>query len=236
VDAHHASRAVRCTLLRRYRSDPGARYAQYAGIGWIGKNACLINPYLGSWLFLGCLITSLPLEPDATPGVDQCGECTACLSACPTGALVAPHELDATRCLSYLTIEQRKSIPEALRPAMGRLIYGCDICQDVCPWNRRAVVSDAPEWLPRDAFDPADALALWRMSDAQLASLIEGTPMTRAGVARLRRNLAVALGNAGRPVHADDLDGETDPARPSVADPVVAEHVAWARARLMGTN
>ena len=119
---------------------------------------------------------------------------------------------------------------------MGRLIYGCDICQDVCPWNRRAVVSDAPEWLPRDAFDPADALALWRMSDAQLASLIEGTPMTRAGVARLRRNLAVALGNAGRPVHADDLDGETDPARPSVADPVVAEHVAWARARLMGTN
>jgi epoxyqueuosine reductase len=211
-------------------------YARYAGIGWIGKNACLINPELGSWLFLGCLITSLPLEPDTAPGVDQCGECTACLSACPTGALVAPYQLDATRCLSYLTIELRTSIPAALRPAMGRLIYGCDICQDVCPWNHRAAVSDAPEWLPRRDFDPADALALWRMSDAQLASLIEGTPMTRAGVARLRRNLAVALGNAGHPVQANDLDGDTDPARPSVADPIVAEHVAWARTRLMGTN
>ena len=119
---------------------------------------------------------------------------------------------------------------------MGRLIYGCDICQDVCPWNRRAAVSDAPEWLPRGTFDPADALALWRMADGELASLIKDTPMTRAGVARLRRNLAVALGNAGHPLCADDLDGDADPARPSIADPIVAEHVAWARARLSGTN
>jgi epoxyqueuosine reductase len=144
--------------------------------------------------------------------------------------------LDATRCLSYLTIEQKKAIPEAIRPTMDRLVYGCDICQDVCPWNRRAAVSDAPEWLPRELLDPADALALWRLSDAQLAAVIEGTPMVRAGVVRLRRNLAVALGNAARTVRADDLDGDTDPARPSVRDPVVAEHVAWARARLSVTN
>jgi epoxyqueuosine reductase len=207
-------------------------YAQYAGLGWIGKNTCLIDPDLGSWLFLGCLITSLPLEPDA-PGEDQCGECQACLSACPTGALVGPRELDARRCISYLTIEQRGSIPEDVRPRLGSLVYGCDICQDVCPWNNHAAVSERPEWAPRDALDPADALQLWRMSDAALDALLRGTPMERAGTARLRRNLAVALGNSGRIAPAD-LDGDADPARATIADPVVAEHVRWARARLAG--
>jgi epoxyqueuosine reductase len=206
-------------------------YAQYAGVGWIGKNTCLINPEVGSWLFLGCLICSLPLDADA-PGVDQCGDCVACLSACPTGALVAAHELDATRCISYLTIEQRKAIPTELRPLLGRLVYGCDICQDVCPWNRHAAVSDAPEWAPRPGLDPADALALWRMSDERLAALITGTPMERAGVGKLRRNLAVALGNVDGAVAPADIDGDADPLRPSIAEPVVAEHVTWARARL----
>ncbi len=208
-------------------------YAQYAGLGWIGRNTCLINPELGSWVFLGCLVTSLDLEPDG-PGQDRCGSCTLCLSACPTGALVAPGELDARRCISYLTIEQRTDIPDALRPSLGQLAYGCDICQDVCPWNQRAAISDRPEWSPRAPFDPADALALWRMSDAALDAAIRGTPMERAGTVRLRRNLAVALGNALEGATAADLDGDADPARASIRDPVVARHVQWARARLAG--
>ena len=196
-------------------------FAQYAGLGWIGRNTCLIDPDLGSWLFLGCLISSLPLDPDS-PGVDQCGECVACLSACPTGALVGPGELDATRCISYLTIEQRKAIPEALRPLLGSLVYGCDICQDVCPWNRNAPVSDRPEWAPRAEFDATDVLTLWKMSDAALDAAMRGTPMERAGTLRLRRNLAVALANAGPAVAPEQVDGDADPARPSIRDPNVA--------------
>jgi epoxyqueuosine reductase len=205
-------------------------YAQYAGLGWIGKNTCLIDPELGSWIFLGCLICSLPLETDA-PGLDQCGSCVACLTACPTGALVAPRELDATRCISYLTIEQKAAIPEALRASFGPLVYGCDICQDVCPWNRHAAVSEAPEWLPRAPLDRADALSLWRMSDADLSALMAGTPMERAGVVKFRRNLTVAIANA-HDARPSDVDGDDDPARPSIAHPVVAEHVRWAREQL----
>jgi epoxyqueuosine reductase len=210
-------------------------YAQHGGVGWIGKNSCLINPELGSWLFLGCLITSLPLEADA-PGFDQCGDCTACISACPTGAIVAPGTLDATRCISYLTIESKKAPPPALRTAIGALVYGCDICQDVCPWNRRAGVSEAPEWGPRAGLDQAELLALWRLGDDQLARLIEGTPMTRAGVVRLRRNLAIAIGNAAGRLPADALDDRAPSSAASLADPVVDECVQWARQRLAGTD
>ena len=210
-------------------------YAQHAGIGWIGKNSCVINPELGSWLFLGCLITSLPLDADE-PGFDQCGECTACLSACPTGAIVAPGQLDATRCISYLTIELRKAPPANLRAAMGALVYGCDICQDVCPWNRRAAVSDSPEWAPRAGLSAADLVDLWRLGDDELARLIEGTPMTRAGVARMRRNLAIAIGNAVGHLPAGTLDDEPHGHRPSLADPAVVECVNWARQRLSGTG
>ncbi len=207
-------------------------YAQYAGLGWIGKNTCLINPEVGSWIFLGSLICSLPLEADG-PGIDQCGECEACLSACPTGALVAPRVLDATRCISYLTIEQKKAIPEPMRPALRNLVYGCDICQDVCPWNQRAEVTDAPEWAPRAELDSVETLTLWRMTDRELEQLLEGTPMTRAGVARLRRNLANALGNAADVLPADALDGDADAHRPTLADPVVSESLAWAREQLV---
>ena len=210
-------------------------FAQYAGIGWIGKNSCLIDHELGSWLFLGCLISSLPLEPD-TAGFDQCGECSACLTACPTGAIVAPRELDATRCISYLTIEQGREIPETLRPAMRNMIYGCDICQDVCPWNRRAHASAAPEWEPRDDLDYADLLVLWRKSDDELQALLEGSPMERTGVVKLRRNLAVALGNALGWLSADAIDGDDDPARPTIRTPIVASHVVWARQQLQGDD
>lgn len=173
-------------------------YAQYAGLGWIGKNTCLINPERGSWLFLGEVITDVALRPDP-PGLDQCGSCTLCLEACPTGALVEPHVMDATRCLSYLTIELKQAIPEARREAMGRHVYGCDICQDVCPWNQASPVSAAPEWQPRPGLDRPRLADLWGLDDAGLRRLIEGTAMTRPGLAGLRRNIAVAMGNSRAP-------------------------------------
>jgi epoxyqueuosine reductase len=210
-------------------------FAQYSGIGWIGKNSCVIDPELGSWLFLGCLITDLPLEPDA-PGVDQCGECTACLTACPTGAIVGPGTVDATRCISYLTIELKKAPPVDLRPAMGALVYGCDICQDVCPWNRRAAITEAPEWLPRHGLDSRDLAWWWQRSDDEIAGLIEGTPMTRAGVVLLRRNLAIAIGNAAGRISPSVFDDHGREPRASVSDAVVTECVAWARQRLAVAN
>jgi epoxyqueuosine reductase len=204
-------------------------YAQYAGLGWVGKNTCLINPVLGSWLFLGEIITTLALEPDAQ-GLEQCGSCTKCLEACPSGALVEPGVLDASRCLSYLTIEVRGAIPEALREAMGTHAYGCDICQEVCPYNRPAPESADPAWQPRAAFDAPDLATLWRASDDELHHAIMGGSMRRAKLVGLRRNLAVAIGNSGDSGAVAALDAGT-PDRPSVADPLVQEHVAWARAR-----
>lgn len=169
-------------------------YAQAAGVGWVGKNGCLINPGLGSWVFLGEIVCSLPLVPDE-PAFDQCGTCTLCLEACPTGALVEPRVLDARRCVSYLTIELRREIPEPLRPGIGARVYGCDVCQDVCPWNQSAPSSDDPAWQPRAGLDHPRLVDLWGRSDTELAELTRGTAMTRASVAALRRNVAVAVGN-----------------------------------------
>jgi epoxyqueuosine reductase len=208
-------------------------YAQYAGLGWIGKNTCLINPDAGSWLFLGVVITSLPLEPDP-PALDQCGSCRLCLEACPTGALVEPRMLDSRRCISYLTIEKRGVVDETLLAGMGAHVYGCDICQDVCPWNTRPAVSDAVEWQPRHGLDRRSLVDLWRLTDAELKALLRGGPMTRTKVVGMRRNIAVALGNAAGDVPADLLDGDSDPERPSLADPGVVAAVAWARERIRG--
>jgi epoxyqueuosine reductase len=210
-------------------------YAQYAGLGWIGKNTCLINPDAGSWLFLGVVITSLALEPDQ-PGLDQCGSCRLCLEACPTGALVEPRMLDSRFCISYLTIEKRGALDEVLLSGMGPHVYGCDICQDVCPWNSRPAVSDAPEWQPREGMDRRSLAELWRLTDAELKALLRGGPMTRAKVAGMRRNIAVALGNAAGAVPPDVLDAAAgpDPERPSLSDPGVMAAVQWARARITG--
>jgi len=172
-------------------------YAQHAGIGWIGKNTCVINRQHGSWLFLAEIICSLPLEPD-TPALDQCGTCTLCLEACPTGAFAAPHVLDATRCISYLTIELRGEIPDALQPAIGSHVFGCDVCQEVCPWNATPTVSGDPAWQPRALWDGVDVAALDRMSDDDLRTAMKGSAMSRTKIAGLRRNIAVAARNRRR--------------------------------------
>ena len=171
-------------------------WAEAAGLGWIAKNTCVINPKLGSWFFLGEIITNAELETDA-PIADQCGTCTRCIDACPTAAIKMPagpngsepHTVDATRCLSYLTIETRGEIDSALQSAVTTQIFGCDICQDVCPWNRKAAVSTDPAWQPRPglAFPPLADLV--RMSDAEWSVLIKNSAMKRAGLSRLRRTL-----------------------------------------------
>lgn len=207
-------------------------YAQYAGLGWIGRNTCLINPERGSWLFLSEIICSLPLEPDV-PALDQCGSCRACLDACPTGALLEPYVLDSTRCLSYLTIELKGPIPVDTRAAASNHAYGCDVCQEVCPWNAQPADPDEPgsPWLPRAAFDGPSLADLWRTPDADLRRSLKGSAMSRAGLKRLRRNVAVCAGATG---DADALSALHEVREPSVADPLVAEHIAWALERADG--
>jgi len=204
-------------------------YAQYAGVGWIGKNTCVINPELGSWLLLGAIICSLPLDADS-PSLDQCGACTLCLEACPTAAFAAPHVLDATKCISYLTIEYRGSIPETQRAAIGNHLFGCDICQEVCPWNASPVNTTEPSWSAREDVNLAGLIDLWRRTDDELAEFVGDTAMTRVGVRGLRRNLAVALGNSGDCSALEVLDGsETNG---TFSDPLVLEHVQWAKSKL----
>ena len=208
-------------------------YAQYAGLGWIGKNSCLINAELGSWLFLSEIICSVPLDIDP-PAIDQCGTCTLCLEACPTGAIVEPWVLDSTRCVSYLTIELREAIPQPMRTAVGTHVYGCDICQDVCPWNARAATSTDPEWQPDPILDQPQLAELWRHSDSALGPVVKRSAMSRAGLRRLRRNTAVALGNCATAEAADALSDRV--ADDSRSDPLVDDHVTWARRQLQKTK
>lgn len=170
-------------------------FAEQGGLGWIGKNTCLINSRLGSWVFLAAIVTNADLDADA-PVHDQCGTCTRCLDACPTAAIVEPYTVDATRCLSYLTIEQRTDVDEALRPSIRQQVYGCDICQDVCPWNRRAAISNDPAWQPREGLLFPRLIDLCRMTDEEWGPVLKGSAMRRAGRKRLKRSLAYAEANA----------------------------------------
>jgi epoxyqueuosine reductase len=211
-------------------------FAWLAGIGWIGKNTCVINPRLGSWILLGVLACNVDLQPDV-PAADQCGTCRLCLEACPAGAFVEPYVLDARRCLSYLTIEIRGGIPVEQRPGLGAHVFGCDLCQDVCPHNTAAPTASDPCWQPRPPLLRATLESLWSLDDAGLEQAIEGTALRRAGVRGLRRNLAVAIGNAGAAL-ADLLSLGTVPGtfsvggRPSLEDPMVAAHIDWAKSRV----
>jgi len=207
--------------------------ARRAGLGWFGKSTNLINPSLGSFFFLGALLVGLPLEPDPPFEADRCGTCTRCIDACPTGAFVAPRTLDATRCISYLTIELKGAIPEALREGVGGLVYGCDVCQEVCPYNIKFAQALAPgsPYAAREAIGGKDARALARdllsMTQDEFSRAFSKSPMKRAKLRGLKRNAAVVLGNVGT---AEDVDMLTtaldDP------EPLVREHAAWALGRM----
>lgn len=200
-------------------------FAEAAGLGWIGKNTCVINPQLGSWLFLGEIVTNLELAPDA-PAVDQCGTCTRCLEACPTGAIVQPYEVDATRCLSYLTIEVRGEVEPALRSAIHTEVFGCDTCQDVCPWNRKAAESTDPAWQAREPLRSPNLLELCRMSDAAWRAVMKGSAMRRAGLRGVRRSLAYAATHLPAASKSNALAALA--AHESAAFPEVAAALAWA--------
>lgn len=236
-DYHDVLKALLETLVARLASEAGPfqsrayvdtgpiverAYAAAAGLGAWGKNTCLLHPDHGSWFFLGEAVTDLPLVPDG-PRPDMCGSCTACLDACPTGALPAPFELDATRCISYLTIEVKGDIPEDRRAGVGRHVFGCDICQDVCPWNRKR------RHLGRAAFEPREGLVapelerLAELSDEGFREVFRRSPVKRAKRRGLLRNVAVALGNSGDPAKRPVLERLA-----ADEDPLVREHALWA--------
>jgi epoxyqueuosine reductase len=200
--------------------------ATHAGLGWLGKNTCLIHPQAGSWLFLGVILTSLELEP-GVPLPDRCGSCTRCLDVCPTQAFPAPYQLDASRCIAYLTIEKRGAMPEELRAGVGRHVFGCDLCQEVCPWNRKAPVTAAPELEPRPELVNPALEWLAGLSEEEFHQKFHDTAVRRTKRSGLRRNAVVAMGNSGDPSFLPQLEELAQD-----ADPVVAEHARWARQRL----
>jgi len=202
--------------------------ARRAGLGWFGKNTNLINPDIGSFFFIGALLVDLELHPDTPFEADRCGTCTRCLDACPTGAFVEPRLLDATRCISYLTIELKGAIPEDLRSQIGTHIYGCDVCQDVCPYNIKfAQELREPAFAPRAAIGNRDAQSLARsllaMDDDDFRAALSGSPMKRAKRRGLLRNAAVVLGNIG-----DEGDKDALAVAANNIDPLVREHAEWA--------
>lgn len=200
--------------------------ARQAGLGFIGKHSLLIHPKAGSSFFLGEILCDLPLVADYT--ADQikpsCGSCTQCMTLCPTQAISAPYQVDARRCISYLTIEHEGTIPLEFRSLIGNRIYGCDDCQLVCPWNKFAQMTTEVDFLPRNHLEKAELLTLWTWSEADFLRLTEGSPIRRIGYQRWRRNLAIALGNAPSDQR---ILAELKQALP-LADEWVAEHISWA--------
>ncbi|KAA3641549.1 MAG: tRNA epoxyqueuosine(34) reductase QueG [Proteobacteria bacterium] len=197
--------------------------AEKAGLGWIGKHSNVINPKAGSYFFLGEIYTDLPLPADE-PQSFHCGSCTACIPACPTGAIVAPFQIDARRCISYLTIENHGVIPEHLRSAIGNRIYGCDDCQMVCPWNKFTEKTQEADFSPRQNLDDIELLELFDWTEKEFLAKTEGSPIRRIGYQSWQRNLAVALGNARtEPAIVEALTNKLD----GVSD-MVKEHIEWA--------
>ena len=200
--------------------------ARKAGLGWRGKHTLLLSRDAGSFFFLGEIYTDLPLPVDR-PTSEHCGDCVRCINACPTHAIVGPYRLDARRCISYLTIELKGSIPEPLRSLIGNRVYGCDDCQLVCPWNRYARISAEPDFWVRNGLDAAELAELFAWSEAEFWQRMAGSAIRRIGYERWLRNLAVGLGNA--PTTERVVDALR--ARAGDASPLVREHVAWALAR-----
>jgi epoxyqueuosine reductase len=173
-------------------------YGKYAGLGWIGKNTCLINEKLGSWFFLGEIVTTFDLGKSFVPPPDRCGSCRACIDACPTEAIIKPYVLDANKCISYLTIEHRGEIEPTLQEKMGDHIFGCDICQDVCPWNRRAATTIDPDFAPRPHLFEPNLQALSQLSEEEFKQTFDGSPVTRTRYLGLIRNVAIAIANRAK--------------------------------------
>jgi len=196
-------------------------YAREAGLGWIGKNTCLINQEIGSWVFLGEILTSLEVEYDSPPP-DRCGTCTRCIDACPTQAIpLKGYEIDARRCIPYFTIELHGAAPEDMRAAIGQHVFGCDICQDVCPWNSRAPLAQEPAFEPRHFAPPLEDLAA--LTENEFCAMFQSSPIQRAKYAGFLRNVAIAMGNSKLEKFREPL--ETLAVFPN---PLVAEHARWA--------
>jgi epoxyqueuosine reductase len=200
--------------------------AQKAGIGWQGKHTNLVSPDFGSWLFLGEIYISLEISPDA-PTPDHCGSCTRCLDACPTKALSAPYQIDARRCISYLTIEQKEPIDEGLAVAMGNHIYGCDNCLDVCPWNKFSSPTRESSFFPRIELTVPRLAELSKLDDAEFRQLFSGSPIKRTGRDRFVRNVLIAIGNSGKKELAPAAQAKLDD-----SSPLVASAAQWALSRL----
>jgi len=203
-------------------------FARRAGLGWFGKNTMLINKRFGSWFFLGALLTDAELEPDSPHATAHCGTCTRCLDACPTEAFVAPYVLDARKCISYLTIELRgRPIPEELRDGVGEWLFGCDVCQDVCPWNRKSPMTTDPAFQSRVDLSHVDCASLIDLTEDEFQERFGATPLARPGRSGLAQNACVVLGNSGD-------NSAAAPLRRALADedPVVREAAAWGLRRL----
>jgi len=206
--------------------------AEKAGLGWVGKNTLVIHPEAGSWFFLGEIFTNLPLPLSSASVANRCGDCTACLKVCPTDAFTQPYELDARRCISYLTIENKGAIPVEFREAIGNRIYGCDDCQSICPWNKYATPTEEGDFQPRHGLHDSDLLALFNWDEKTFLKHTEGSAIRRIGYQSWLRNLAVALGNSP---HSQSTIDALEKKRPE-ASAMVAEHIDWALAQQRITN